>query len=410
MSCCRRAIAEFFEYDTPHIVHIKSKKVGIFSRFVQMVILAYVIGYVIVYKKGYQNFSDINSSVTTKLKGVAHPTFNDSQFLVPHPEVYRKVWDVADYVVPPQENGAFFVATNVVITPNQTQGVCPEDPLLLNAHCTSDANCTAGEPVVNGNGVMTGKCVKASDNSTSVCQIRAWCPVEVNVLPLGNDTALLEESKNFTVMVKNSIEFPLFGIRRRNVLNSSNSSYLASCHFSYNKDPACPIFELGTIVHEAGENYTKLAVNGGVIAIIITWECNLDFNPEVHCNPIYRFSRLDDPYAKIAKGWNFRYANYYGDNLRTLYKAYGIRFVVLVQGRGGKFNIVPLLLNVGSGLALLGLTTVICDIIVLYLNKDKEYYQEKKYIQVTAKDGNGEDDPLVSSLNYERVRDASSTS
>ena len=38
----------------------------------------------------------------------------------------KQVWDEADYVVPPAENGAFFVTTNVVITPNQTWGECPE--------------------------------------------------------------------------------------------------------------------------------------------------------------------------------------------------------------------------------------------------------------------------------------------
>ena len=37
--------------------------------------------------------------------------------------LYTRVWDVADYVVPPAENGAFFVATNVIITPNQTRGL-----------------------------------------------------------------------------------------------------------------------------------------------------------------------------------------------------------------------------------------------------------------------------------------------
>ena len=40
--------------------------------------------------------------------------------------LYERVWDEADYVVPPAENGAFFVTTNVVITPNQTRGLCPE--------------------------------------------------------------------------------------------------------------------------------------------------------------------------------------------------------------------------------------------------------------------------------------------
>ena len=41
-------------------------------------------------------------------------------------KLYERVWDEADYVVPPAENGAFFVTTNVVITPNQTLGRCPE--------------------------------------------------------------------------------------------------------------------------------------------------------------------------------------------------------------------------------------------------------------------------------------------
>lgn len=36
--------------------------------------------------------------------------------------LYTRVWDVADYVIPPAENGAFFVATNVIITANQTRG------------------------------------------------------------------------------------------------------------------------------------------------------------------------------------------------------------------------------------------------------------------------------------------------
>ena len=41
-------------------------------------------------------------------------------------QMYERVWDEADYVVPPAENGAFFVTTNVIITPNQTLGYCPE--------------------------------------------------------------------------------------------------------------------------------------------------------------------------------------------------------------------------------------------------------------------------------------------
>ena len=47
-------------------------------------------------------------------------------------QLYDRVWDEADYVVPPAENGAFFVTTNVVITPNQTWGHCPEVSVVAN--------------------------------------------------------------------------------------------------------------------------------------------------------------------------------------------------------------------------------------------------------------------------------------
>ena len=49
--------------------------------------------------------------------------------------MYERVWDEADYVVPPAENGAFFVTTNVVITPNQTLGYCPEVNMVNMLHC-----------------------------------------------------------------------------------------------------------------------------------------------------------------------------------------------------------------------------------------------------------------------------------
>ena len=51
--------------------------------------------YAIVYKKGYQEFGSIQSAVTTKLKGVAMVNTTE------HPNV-QEIWDVADYVVPPQ--------------------------------------------------------------------------------------------------------------------------------------------------------------------------------------------------------------------------------------------------------------------------------------------------------------------
>lgn len=82
-----------------------------------------------------------------------------------------------------------------------------------------------------------------------------------------------------------------------------------------------------------------------------------------------------------------RYAKYYNDTKHTLYKAYGIRFQVITIGAGRKFNVVPLLLNIGSGLGLLALATVICDIIVLYCVPKRAFYYHKKYQDVADQDG-----------------------
>lgn len=95
--------------------------------------------------------------------------------------------------------------------------------------------------------------------------------------------------------------------------------------------------------------------------------------------------RLDDSKSPIAPGYNFRHANYFVQDdvlYRTLFKAYGIRFMIMVYGEGGKFSAIPLFLNLGSGLALLGIATVLCDIVVLYLLQKKYFYREKKYLMV----------------------------
>lgn len=73
-----------------------------------------------VYNKGYQEFGKVESAVIMKVKGVA---FSQPDAL---PEIYRRVWDTTDLVIPPSENSAFFVTTNMIITPNQTRGTCSE--------------------------------------------------------------------------------------------------------------------------------------------------------------------------------------------------------------------------------------------------------------------------------------------
>ncbi|XP_014450263.1 P2X purinoceptor 4 isoform X2 [Alligator mississippiensis] len=366
--CCYSLL---FEYDTPRIVMIRSRKVGLMNRLVQLGILAYVVGWVFIWEKGYQEIDSVVSSVTIKVKGV---TVTNTSTLGP------RVWDVADYVIPPQEENTVFIMTNMIMTLNQTQGSCPELPDNKTV-CKSEEDCHAGYVGTHSNGVQTGNCIKYN-GSIKTCEIYAWCPVE-------DDTnvprpAFLKDAENFTILVKNNIWYPKFNFAKRNILPSINSTYLKGCIYDAQTDPFCPIFRIQKIMEAAGQNFQEMAVEGGIMGLQIKWNCDLDKAASL-CVPRYSFRRLDDKNSKytVSPGYNFRFAKYYRDTsgleARTLIKAYGIRFDVIVFGKAGKFDIIPTMINIGSGLALLGVATVLCDIIVLYFMKRRHFYREKKY-------------------------------
>ncbi|XP_015780585.1 PREDICTED: P2X purinoceptor 4-like [Acropora digitifera] len=289
---CSAVLAVFFEYDTNKIVHIKSKEVGLINRFIQLVIIGYIIGYVIVYKKGYQEFQEPYSSVTTKVKGVS--LTNLSQQLALYGGVH--LWDSSDFVIPPEEDNAVFVMTNMIISPNQTQSTCPEDPKFPNVKCTKDSDCPRLKPVENGHGLRTGRCVLSDrEENKKVCEIYSWCPVEIDELPMpGNNLSknipLLGAAKDFTLLVKNDVQFPKFQETARNIKSAGNASYLKGCHYDPKTDPLCPIFKFDEMFELANIKFEDIAFQGGVMAIIIKWNCN--FDPLAYsCEPKYQFTR-----------------------------------------------------------------------------------------------------------------------
>ncbi|XP_077149043.1 P2X purinoceptor 4 isoform X1 [Ranitomeya variabilis] len=325
--CCAEVYSCIFDYNTPRIALIKSRKVGLLNRVIQLLILAYVIGWVFVWEKGYQEFDTVVSSVTSKVKGVAATNTSDLDF---------RIWDVADYIIPAQEENAFFVMTNLILTPNQTQRQCAELP-DTSTICHSHRNCTPGYVGTHSNGVQTGRCVPYNE-SVKTCEVSAWCPVENDItVP---KPAFLGAAENFTVLIKNNIWYPKFNFSKRNILQNISADYLKTCIYDREKHPFCPIFHLGRMVQEAGESFQEMAVLGGVMGIQISWNCDLD-KKHTNCVPKYSFRRLDNRELdhNVSPGYNFRFAKYYKDSnnveSRTLMKIYGIRFDILVFGTKG---------------------------------------------------------------------------
>ncbi|RXN23531.1 P2X purinoceptor 5-like protein [Labeo rohita] len=270
------------DYKTEKFVIAKNKKVGILFRLFQLGVIGYLIGWVFLWKKGYQETEEaIQSSVITKIKGV--DLTNSSQFGL-------QLWGAEDYVIPPQGDRVFFIVTNYVVTPNQKLGYCPESPKVPDGLCTSDNECVEEESVIAGHGVKTGRCI----NDTGTCEIHAWCPVEHGQTPL---EPMLAKAENFTIYVKNFIKFPKFA------------------------------------------------------------------------------------FSKFARYYN----DAAGQTYRNLFKVYGIRFDILVNGKAGKFNIIPTVINIGSGLALMGAGVFVCDMILLYMMSKSSFYRETKFEAVTKK-------------------------
>ncbi|XP_017399739.1 P2X purinoceptor 7 isoform X1 [Cebus imitator] len=353
-ACC--SCSDVFQYETNKVTRIQSMNYGTLKWFFHVIVFSYV-SFALVSDKLYQRKESVISSVHTKVKGIAEVKEEIMENGVKKP--VHHVFDTADYTFPLQGN-SFFVMTNFLKTEGQEQGLCPEYPTRRTL-CSSDRGCKKGWMDPQSKGIQTGRCVVYKGNQKT-CEVSAWCPIEaVEEAPR---PALLNSAENFTVLIKNNIDFPGHNYTTRNILPGLN----ITCTFHKTQNPQCPIFRLGDIFRETGDNFSDVAIQGGIMGIEIYWDCNLDrwFH---HCRPKYSFRRLDDKTTNVSlyPGYNFRYAKYYKENnveKRTLIKVFGIRFDILVFGTGGKFDIIQLVVYIGSTLSYFGLATVFIDFLI----------------------------------------------
>ena len=82
------------EYETPRLVKIHNRKLGLARRVIQLSIVSYVLVYALWLQRGYQEFTRVESSVTVKIKGVtkselgAGTDLDQSKYLVFHSRVW----------------------------------------------------------------------------------------------------------------------------------------------------------------------------------------------------------------------------------------------------------------------------------------------------------------------------------
>ncbi|XP_062874022.1 P2X purinoceptor 2 [Trichomycterus rosablanca] len=361
-------ILGFWDYETPKIMVVKNKKLGVIYRAVQLLVLTYFVWYVFISQKAYQDTETRpESSVYTEMRGVA--TMGDI------------VRDTTEYVRPPEGGDVISSILRRDVTYNQKLGTCAEHFSVPTANCTSNADCVPGEMDFDGNGVRTGQCVPYYNYTFKTCEIRSWCPIEdyaaVREPPM-------EEAINFTVFIKNAIHFPKFKVLRINI-KPRKPKKLLKCHYHPETNPYCPVFRLGYIAEQAREQFSELCRTGGVIGAFINWKCDFDVDPS-ECVPTYSFRRMDMKKTPASTGYNYMFAKYYykdGVEHRSLIRAYGIRLDVIVHGHAGKFSLIPTIINAVTAMTSVGICSMLCDWIMLTFIDKNEVYSGKKFDDVT---------------------------
>eukprot|EP00439_Symbiodinium_sp_Y106_P073153 s1527_g13.t1 len=331
-----------FAYDTVKLVRILDRRLGFIYWGVQALVAFYMIVIVFIMNKAYQ---DTEKSTGWMLTQVLQPQISHLGIS----------WDVYDRITNPGEADAVFIPTRILITRGQTQ----EDEYCESpSHpCKEARDCNVGDPQVQRMECQNGFCMR-----------RQWCPAE-NENWATTETHYLEFD-NVELWFKSYVHYHKFG------LDVTTADEKASIKYPQRGANTYRLQDLIRMTNYAPEEFVEL---GAVMVLNGLFDCNLDTEL---CEMKVETATVD-----TKTGFNHVYENIYYENgvrKRDVYRMYGIRVLTLATGFGGKTKFSQIVLQLSSGIALLGTAELIADFWLMNCVPERKHYTEQKIKQMDA--------------------------
>lgn len=304
-------------YRTFKVVRIKDRNLGFLYWGIVTLVILYIIIFALCIEGKHQYQEPGIGTVITRFKGKAF--FNN------------KVYDEADLRFPEVEPFGAFIMTKSITVKNQQLGTCID--------YDNPCPCRA-----------EGECV-----NDSFCRDKAWCPS----IGDGNakkppDTAIIEKMQGLEhtiFQIMSGIAFPGIG-NYFFVVGSSPGANNPYRNISMQEllSHAHPPVKLEDVLD-----------TGALISVSFFWNCDVT----VDCEPSVIVKRQDDGKGFVQK--RVRHQTIAGVHTREAIYMYGLRVLVESSGIGRRASIVLIIIQIGSGLALLRTASMASDFLMLKL-------------------------------------------
>ena len=182
-----------------------------------------------------------------------------------------------------------------------------------------------------------------------------------------------------TAFIKVDVTFDMFNISLSNTDDIAGTGHPV---LGYN------LFSINDLISNATDgaitDAEQVAEEGAVIMVQSLWYCNFNRDSEgKNCAPDFKIRRIDGQPNSISSGINYRTVTYdITKKKRLLEKLIGIRVIFVIEGRGGKFDLMVLTTTFGAGLAYMGIATLIADIILQYFLPHSKAYDGHKHERI----------------------------